>query len=285
MRGVGAGDVPGAEAAGGDGTGLETLRLERVDEAEQQLVGRLRLVDPLLAVGLEHAVTFVAERTPEARPGGAFDELGERHRGGDGPHTGAVQADVELDQDADLIAGPARCRGDPFDVGGVVDQHGDRCEPGESGELALLRRADHLVGDEHVGETVLDHRGRFPDRRRGDPHSAGIELHPRKPRALVDLRVGAQRRRDGVHATRHLGDVGAHRRQVDDQRRGRQRGDRAADEAARGTADPACLAHRIALVTPVIIAPRRPPISCRSSWAASKYIRSRAMCSPHAERS
>ena len=187
---VGAGDVPGAEPAGADDLGRQAVAVELVGERDQLGDRGLRLLHPQLAVWLEHAVPLVAERAAQLQPRRPLDPLREGEGGVEATDARPVQADVELDQNADL--GPGRDGGvrELIRVDLALDQNGDIGEPCKAGKLGGLDRADDLVADEDLREPGGDHRRCFRDGRGGEPDRARVDLHLTEYRALVDLRVG-----------------------------------------------------------------------------------------------
>ena len=225
--------VPGAEAAAGDDLGGEAVAVELVDDLDQGVVRRPALLDPHGPVGLEHAVPLVAEDAAQAQARQPLDQPAEVDRLGHGANARAVQAHVELDEDADLGPGIAGGCRDLLGVRRALDGDDHFGEAAEPGELGGLVRADRLIGDQELREAGVDHRARLPDRRRREADRSRVELHAAEHRALVDLGVRPQARRQRVHAPPHLGDVLLDERQVEDQRRRRRCVARAADEPAR----------------------------------------------------
>ena len=121
------------------------------------------------------------------------------------------------------IATPAAARRGA-DVGGrsatssASTRH--RGRPAIAREPRELRGADDLVGDEHVAHAGGDERLRLADLLAADADGAALELRERDLRALVRLRVRAQRDAGAAHRVRHQVEVALERVEVDDERRG-----------------------------------------------------------------
>src|SRR5690606_1755696 len=73
---------------------------------------------------------------------------------------------------------------------GVVDAHAQAGFASERGEPRDLRRADHLVADQHVADPALDERLGLGHLLAAHAHGAGSELPPRDLGALVGLGMG-----------------------------------------------------------------------------------------------
>ena len=87
------------------------------------------------------------------------------------------------------------------------------------GEACELLLADDLVGDEHVANAGGDERLGLADLLAADADRAALDLRVRDVRALVRLRVRAQRDAAAAHGVGHQVEVALERVEVDDERR------------------------------------------------------------------
>ncbi len=158
--------------------------------------------------------------TAKRNPRRARDHLRDRHGRRARRGAAAMRADVDLDEDVDRHTGGPRRRADVPDGSGIVGEHADlrprrhRCEARE------LPLADDLVGDEHVANAGGDEGLGLADFLAADADRAALDLGMRDVRALVRLRVRAQRNAGAAHGVRHQVEVALERVQVDDERRG-----------------------------------------------------------------
>ena len=204
-------DVPRAEAAGRDDLGAEAAACrKRLRRRPARRSPRVAFSMRSGTIRLEHAVALVAQQAlePEARqasPISAASSSAASHRARRPSGAGRRRPrrlHVDLRARALSAAADSSSR-----VDRALDRDDHAAEAGDARELRGLHRPDDLVRDQHVRDACVDHRGCFPDRRRREADGAGVQLHPADDRALVDLRVRSQRRREAGHAARHLGDV------------------------------------------------------------------------------
>src|SRR5258706_13666120 len=95
-----------------------------------------------------------------------------------------AHADLELDIDVQV---PLQLR----DVLGVIDADADLCATRKRGDALELVRADHLVGDEHIGDAALHHRLGLRNLLAAHADRAGGDLALRDLGSLVRLGVRA----------------------------------------------------------------------------------------------
>ena len=131
-------------------------------------------------------------------------------------HAAAPHADVDLDVDVELRAG----RGDGAQVVDVIHANADSARRESSASRSSLPRADHLVGDQHVGTP--------PSTRARLPRPSGSTCRPRRARSgaarsrgIVGLRVRAHPARPALDQIRQAcaGSPRTHRAVHDERRR------------------------------------------------------------------
>ena len=142
-----------------------------------------------------------------------------RSRRRTGRDTASVRADVDLDQYRDRHAGGDRGGADLADDVRIVGEHGDRGLLRHGGEARELRRADDLVGDEHVAYAGGDEGFGFADLLAADADGAALDLRERDVRAFVRLAVRAQRDGGAADRIRHQVEIALERVEIDDERR------------------------------------------------------------------
>ena len=107
------------------------------------------------------------------------------------------------------------------DVAGIIDQHADRCRPGEHREPRELGVADDLVGHQNVADAGSDERLGFADFLTTDADGAARDLAFGDLGTLVALGVRPQTETlaTAIDRFRHHAQVALEKVEVDDQRR------------------------------------------------------------------
>ncbi len=150
----------------------------------------------------------------------ARDDLRERHRGRSRRDAAAIHADLDLDQHVERRARCFRRCTEMADVRRVVDQHANRRFVRHRREPRELRRADDLVGDEHVADARCHERFGFPYLLAADADRPALDLLLRDVGALVRLRVRTERDAGAARRMGHQVEVALEGIEVDHERGG-----------------------------------------------------------------
>jgi len=134
-------------------------------------------------------------------------------------HAAAVGADVDLHQHVERHARRARSFVEVGDVTLIIGAYRDARALRERREAPEFRRADHLVGDQHVGNAAINHRLGLAGLLAAHAHRAARNLPLCDIRALVALRVRPQPDSFARERRVHAVEVALERIEVEDQRR------------------------------------------------------------------
>jgi len=182
-------------------------------------------------VRFRQQMAFVAHNPRQLQTGELTDPPGQLPRIGSRPRADAVQAEIDFDDDA--AANPAL----PADVrqrlglGKMVAGH-DRIPPAahRGNPLQLLLAGDH-IGNQHVGNAVVDKDFGLTPLGRGNADGAAASLKMGDQRQLVALHMRTPVLPPGDDELRHRTDVGFHQIEIDAERRGIEFRNMATDHA------------------------------------------------------
>ena len=208
-------------AAGGDDVHIVPGVPERDDVAGKEVGGGASARRAQLRVALQDCVALVAHDARELHSVLAGNDRGEVEALGDRARAASVHADVDLDDDVEQPVGAAGGlpRGDdPFETVDREDRPGIRSQPLQ--QIVEPLGGEHLVGDESLGDTGVEHGARLDDGRRRHADRAGGHLSAREVDATEVLHVGSQG--DWRRLSGHEGEVVVDGVEVQEQGRRRQ---------------------------------------------------------------
>ena len=151
----------------------------------------------------------------EAQPRRVRDASRQIGRGRTRRDPAPPHADLDLDETAELHAGPSRGARRRIHLPGIVEAERDPGRPGEGGQPVDLRLAHHLVRDQHVRDAASHQSFRLADLLHALPDGAGRDLPLRDGDASVGLRVRPQCDAGRRHIGRHAGDVAVEGVEID----------------------------------------------------------------------
>ena len=200
-------------------------------------------------------MAFVAGETDELEARRNGDLLGQGEGLVGRSDATAMHAFIHVDEYADGASCRRRRLRQLVDLDRIVHRGLDVRLPGEQRQRPRLLGAHDLVDNEYVGDAGAGHDDGFPHGRTTDADGAVFDFQPGDVRALVDLHVRPQRRRDALHMLGHEAQIRLQDAQVEQQGGRRQLLTRAPDRRSVHVADALMarlderrrLPHRLAL--------------------------------------
>ena len=206
----------GAAAGAGDDRARNAGLLEQSLHLEDVLRGPLDRCMALFHGAHVLRAAVIGLQAGKAEIFRSVDGASELQCGRTGRDAAAAHADFELDVDIELR--PARL--ERREVVRMIDADPDMRALREGGEARDLRRADHFVADQHIGDAALDQCFGLGDLLAAHADGAVLELALRDLGALVCLGVRPHAHRAALHRFRKCAQIALEGVELEHERRG-----------------------------------------------------------------
>ena len=220
---IGAGDIVGAGAAGGDDLAREA-RTAQAFHCFVELIHRLPgLLDPHFPVRFQHAVPFIALDAAESEARQRGQVLRQRDRLLGRAHAAALHAHVHFDQDLEPASGGANGRGRArrsFCGSSTATVNRPCWLARARARILSLPRTWLAIKTSSMPARLMTMR--LPDRGRADADGPGADLQESQLRAFMNLDVWTKLRVQRLHPHGHVTEVFLREIEIEDQgRRGK----------------------------------------------------------------